>query len=426
MDSEFYFKLERAPAIVPLVLESRGWTQHQEQHGVDNWSLFWKNGRPKPSEFANGKPYQRYNHFPKTSVICRKDSLCRILRKMKAVHGGIYNFFPVTFMVPNEYTKFVNFFSEQKSKGIWICKPNDMSRGRKIFVFKDILELVYDTPCIVQKYISNPFLIEQRKWDMRVYVLVTDFHPLTVYIYKEGLARFSSENYDTSDLENKFSHLTNASINKYNTESGNNKWDFSSLEMYLESQGVSYTTLWKRIQKIVVLTLVTLIPTVPQIDCCFELLGFDIIIDENIKPWILEVNSSPALGVECFVDAKVKTALVNDIIDVLKLQSPTEYWAAHPPKKTKLKQPEALQPSRSSTPAPDRISIISDEYSDLVREITNKHLSSPSANFELVFPHKKQLVTELNKLKKAAGSRDFNQVCQRVMNSVINDFKTSK
>lgn len=55
---------------------------------------------------------------------------------------------------------------------------------------------------------------------MRMYVLVTSFHPLRAYLYQEGLARFATENYsnDPNVLKNKFVHLTNFSINKRNTK----------------------------------------------------------------------------------------------------------------------------------------------------------------------------------------------------------------
>jgi len=55
--------------------------------------------------------------------------------------------------------------------------------------------------------------------------------PMKLYLYKEGLVRFSTERYDTSTLSNVFSHLTNASINKYAHGAGtddkkvlDNKW----------------------------------------------------------------------------------------------------------------------------------------------------------------------------------------------------------
>ena len=55
---------------------------------------------------------------------------------------------------------------------------------------------------------------------MRMYVLVTSFYPLRVYLYNEGLARFATEEYsnDADHLRNKYVHLTNFSINKRNVK----------------------------------------------------------------------------------------------------------------------------------------------------------------------------------------------------------------
>lgn len=69
---------------------------------------------------------------------------------------------------------------------------------------------------MVCKYISNPLLINNHKFDLRIYVLVTCVDPLRIYIYNEGLVRFASEPYDVSKgtKKNLYSHLTNYSINK--------------------------------------------------------------------------------------------------------------------------------------------------------------------------------------------------------------------
>ena len=76
---------------------------------------------------------------------------------------------------------------------------------------------------VVQEYIHNPFLIDGYKFDLRIYVLITRVEPLTVFIYKEGLARFATEKYDHTvldmeDEKSSFIHLTNYAINKKNTK----------------------------------------------------------------------------------------------------------------------------------------------------------------------------------------------------------------
>jgi hypothetical protein len=77
--------------------------------------------------------------------------------------------------------------------------------------------------------------------------------------------------------------------------------------------GIDDTKLWQRITAVVTLTLISLIPEVPRTnDKCFELLGFDVLIDDRLKPWLIEVNFSPALSSDpgCKADSIIKPHLV--------------------------------------------------------------------------------------------------------------------
>jgi tubulin polyglutamylase TTLL2 len=77
-------------------------------------------------------------------------------------------------------------------------------------------ELKYDTQSVLQTYIKNPLLIRGYKWDMRIYVLIPHgMRPMNLFLYQEGLVRFSTERYHNSNLNNLYAHLTNSSINKY-------------------------------------------------------------------------------------------------------------------------------------------------------------------------------------------------------------------
>jgi tubulin polyglutamylase TTLL4 len=74
--------------------------------------------------------------------------------------------------------------------------------------------------CVVSRYIDNPLLLYGHKFDMRIYVVVTCYDPLRIYVYREGLVRIASDKYTSSDriesMENRFAHLTNYSVNKKN------------------------------------------------------------------------------------------------------------------------------------------------------------------------------------------------------------------
>jgi tubulin monoglycylase TTLL3/8 len=67
---------------------------------------------------------------------------------------------------------------------------------------------------VVQKYIENPLLVEQKKFDIRVWVLVTDFNPLTIWIWRECYIRFAPLKYNPDKLENINMHLTNNALTK--------------------------------------------------------------------------------------------------------------------------------------------------------------------------------------------------------------------
>ena len=60
----------------------------------------------------------------------------------------------------------------------------------------------------------KPHLINGYKYDMRLYVFITSYEPLTIYLYEEGLARFATQPYNTKNTKVRFAHLTNFSVNK--------------------------------------------------------------------------------------------------------------------------------------------------------------------------------------------------------------------
>jgi tubulin polyglutamylase TTLL2 len=150
---------------------------------------------------------------------------------------------------------------------------------------------------------------------------------------EKGLTRFATSRYDIGDesLKNVFSHLTNTSINKYSPTLETNKeeigsgcrWKINRLRKYFEKRDINFEKIWNRIKSIIILTLLPVAPEVDQkghTSGCFELYGFDILIDENLKPWLLEVNLSPQLNVDSQTDIDVKKPLLEDMLELIKIE----------------------------------------------------------------------------------------------------------
>lgn len=107
------------------------------------------------------------------------------------------------------------------SSNVWIVKPGGKSRGRGIALFNSLPKLLQYTATtngsekwVAQKYIERPLIIQRRKFDIRQWVLVTSWNPLTVWFYDECYLRFTADEYDIDDLDI-FAHLSNNSISKH-------------------------------------------------------------------------------------------------------------------------------------------------------------------------------------------------------------------
>ncbi|CAN0510955.1 unnamed protein product [Ectocarpus sp. 12 AP-2014] len=175
-------------------------------------------------------------------------------------------------------------------------KPVGMSRGRGIRIVDDINDICYADKVVLQRYIGNPLLLDGYKFDLRLYILVTSFNKLEAFIYKEGFARVSTYRYEKGDIDNRFMHLTNSSIQRLNEagasrdsplnqaktwEAGGTKTTLSYLWRRLAASGVDVGALWAEICSVVVKSLVCVERSIPNQPNSFELFGYDVLIDDR-------------------------------------------------------------------------------------------------------------------------------------------------
>ena len=283
--------------------------------------------------------FQRYNHFPVAWQLGRKDNLYTNYVKMQKRFPNEYNFMPENFILPRDKEIVVEKLKEYNvfdRENIYIVKPVASSRGRGVRILTDVTTL--PNRGMLEKYIYNPHLINKKKYDLRLYLLVTGFNPLKIYLYENGLVRFCSENYDIDPdkLNNNYVHITNFSVNKAisKIKSGHEdeidfttKWSIFALKGYFLEKKLDFSPVWRRIKDIMIKLIISVfdlaIPSLKQFKLnstnLFELYGVDILLDEKLKPWLLECNLNPSLSCDTEVDLKVKSKLITDVLNIIGL-----------------------------------------------------------------------------------------------------------
>jgi hypothetical protein len=215
-------------------------------------------------------------------------------------------------------------------------KPANAAQGRGIQLIDDINDVNVDELSVISRYVTNPLLINGHKFDLRIYVLITSYEPLRIYIFQEGLARFASETYTSKiNKNNKYMHLTNYSINKKNEKFIQNenceqddfgyKWSLGAFCRHLEQVGIDMNLLWSRTYDVIIKTLLcgenyvqnAMKKNGSHRTNCFEIMGFDILVDSDLKPWLLEVNLSSSMACDSPLDMSIKSNLVTDTFNLM-------------------------------------------------------------------------------------------------------------
>jgi hypothetical protein len=274
-----------------------------------------------------------------TWQLSRKDNLYNNYFKLHSKFPKDFHYMPETYCLPRDYdiiAEKVKDLDLTDIKNLWLVKPVASSRGRGIRLLTDMESLPKKNKYIVTHYVYNPHLINGKKYDLRLYLLVTGYTPLKVYLFDNGLARFCSEKYDLDPekMQDKYIHLTNYSINKTSENFEQNdsvdqefgdKWTLHTLKNHFEKNGLNFNKVWEKIKDIIVKVVISVtdlaIPLIKQFELSsgnlFELYGVDILLDETLEPWLMEVNLNPSLNCDSQLDLKVKSHVLTDIFNII-------------------------------------------------------------------------------------------------------------
>nr|XP_020475173.1 tubulin polyglutamylase TTLL11 isoform X2 [Monopterus albus] len=302
------------------------------------------------------------NKFPGMIEMLRKINLSRAVRTMQELFPEEYDFYPRSWILPEEFQQFSTQICMVKENDAtvnptFIVKPDGGSQGDGIYLIRDPSDLKLMAgsqakQAVVQEYIQKPLLVDKLKFDIRLYVLIKSLEPLEIYIAKEGLTRFCTEPYQEpcqKNLSHVFMHLTNYSLNVHSgnfvhsdSQNTGSKRTLSSVLYRLAAKGVDIKKVWSDIIALVIKTVIAVVPELKvyyQADIppgkpgptCFQILGFDILLMKNLKPVLLEVNSNPSMRIEheqevapgvfgyvpSPVDEEVKVGVIRDTLRLM-------------------------------------------------------------------------------------------------------------
>jgi len=313
---------------------------------------------------------------------------------LKSLFNNDFFFIPETFNYPED-----SFLIKQKFgkyhlnlSDLWLIKPTNKYGGEGIKILKSLNEIKYNE-FIITKYINNIDLINEKKYDLRLYILISGLKPLRIYFYNEGLVRIASEKYsiNINNLGNKFVHLTNTDLNKLNknfihpndsnsNNENSNMWNLSMYKKHLKQiHNIEWLDIREKIKDIIIKTIISLQHELIQVNekrnlsdnSFYNLLGFDILMTDDFIPILLEVNNSPQMLIHNNLDRPIKTNL---FVDTLNIVGISPY-------------------SRETFKTLNENILLSDE--DNINDALCE-LNRPRGDYELIFP----LKVNINKYKK--------------------------
>ena len=173
---------------------------------------------------------------------------------------------------------------------------------------------------IIQKYLDNPLLYKNRKFDIRCFVLLDS--NFNLYFCREGHLKGSSELYNLNN-SNKYIHITNYSLqknsNNFELYEIGNEMSYKDFKNFLINENISLEKFDYMINQMKILIKISFKSVAKKLlkekqgsVLCFEIFGYDFILDNDFKLWILEINNNPGLSISSPVIEKLIPRMMDD------------------------------------------------------------------------------------------------------------------
>jgi len=244
---------------------------------------------------------------------------------------------------------------------VYIVKRPGLSRGQGVHLVNSVADvdamLNQSHPCaplqkkkpIAQQYIKNVYLLEGHKVTFRVYATITSLDPLRIYVFPDGLGRICAHKYtlEPEFMRDIFTHVDSYDINHVREEEFNSELETAASSLKheglrssitqvvasLEQEGRDGKKVWEEMKRVV---LMSIIAAEPEMNKEFqdyiignrtrrlspwEMVGYDLLVDTDLKVWLLEINNSPSMSPHTELENSIKRTLLHDLFDLVDISN---------------------------------------------------------------------------------------------------------
>lgn len=339
-----------------------------------NPTYIWISGYIHTRRALDFFDYQRCNKIPMMDVICYKTTIFSALNEIRKVFPYQYDCYPRSFLLPSEYSllkrEHMKISSQSSFPPTWVIKPKNSCCGKGIKIIQSVTDISESSEQAVAQLYVQPFLINEKKFDFRFYLLIGCLDPLNLYFYHEGICRFCSEDYQAPSKANReynFIHLTNTSINVQNEDASPESFTFLASDVIkaIQKQNILAAKIWENMYDVARAVILGILPrifsflpkqvthqksheqlhfdytytpsflkksvnsrtysnapstpfkkrSVPIKKRYFHILGIDIILDQYCKPYVLELNDRPSFQVTVPFERDLKINLIKEAFE---------------------------------------------------------------------------------------------------------------
>jgi tubulin--tyrosine ligase like protein 10 len=294
---------------------------------------------------------QLLNHIPNEGLMTRKGDLTEILHTYGEKSAGAVfsykDFYKETYRLYDMHQRqaFIDQLPDiDKEENLWIMKPSTLSRGigiKILWQFNKLKKQLKDTSkmtirhddeeleYIIQRYITDVLLLNERKSEIRVYWSILSIDPLRVVIYPEGTVRLTTQKFKLGDYDNPLIHVANVYQQKMHKDYDPDailKWNFPVLDEYISKDCGLAEAGWlerdlmpkiKRCLEYVARAVQHhLIEGKPKEGIFFGLFGADFILDKNLTPWLAEIQKGPGLSYSDPMKKEIIPPMLNEAVDM--------------------------------------------------------------------------------------------------------------